>query len=353
MLQVDTLCHRGAALLSKCRPGRVQHRVHRCWRTSTSQSLMGCAKKRQNKDLGISRDAAGVEARPRHYLGGLHPRLPDGHALRSRSPAISKSSSGNCPVDILEFFFPTPLPEAGRTIRFCRCAASRWIRISTNTSLESTLHHVGSCQDGAGKAEWEDLPRLLADLLHGRPYRNQSWYRRSRRKHGLHQPAGRSAMRWSPSPGRCRSKASIRCNSVSSGARSGTQRRSELPLWSTTVLSAHVVPEWFSGGSDGPRCSCATGASWRARGQGVRCPTIYRSGIAADRRGRGRSRGRSFCRHHPPHTPMARRRWKSKSLTALGEAYARREPPSPRAGKAKLHNGATGMIPDILNRDDC
>ena len=208
ILQVDTLCHRTPRFIEKCAQAGCST-VFIGLENINPQSLMG-AKKRQNK-IWEYREMLQAWKRVRvitwaGYILGFPTDTP---ASITRDIEIIKRE---LPVDILEFFFLTPLPGSEdhkilHDVRRRDGPGSQQVR-------SGALHHR-SCQDDQSGVEG-DLPRLLADLLHGRPCRNHP---APRGRHGL-KPAEGPLMRWSASPGRCGSKASIRCNSVSSAAES-------------------------------------------------------------------------------------------------------------------------------------
>ena len=73
--------------------GRMQQRLHRAGEHQSRGADRG--EEAAEPHLGISRDAAGVEARAGDDLCGLHHRLPERHA-RIRSSETSRRSSASC-----------------------------------------------------------------------------------------------------------------------------------------------------------------------------------------------------------------------------------------------------------------
>ncbi len=105
------------------------------------------------QDLGISRDAAGLEAGQGADLCGLYPGLPDRHpGIRSR--ATSRSSSTSC-RSTCSSSFASRRCRAPRTTRSCICAGCRWTPIWNNYDLEHACtgqlsDHVRARRPGSG-----------------------------------------------------------------------------------------------------------------------------------------------------------------------------------------------------------
>ena len=106
LLQVDTLCHRIPNFIEKAARAGC-NAVFIGLENINPESLMG-AKKRQNKIWEYRDMLQALAPRQGHDLGGLHPGFSHGHPGDDRRDI--ETIKRELPIDILEFFFLTPLP---------------------------------------------------------------------------------------------------------------------------------------------------------------------------------------------------------------------------------------------------
>ncbi len=197
-----------ARLHREMRKSRLLYRVHR---TREHQSaIVDGDQEASEQDLGISRDATGVEARQCHDLGRLYPRIPKRHT------GFDRARYRDHPAGIADRHPRILLPDATAGVGGSQDAVNAWRRDGCRSQQirPRTLHH-GSRQDeprGVGG----DLSRLLEPLLHRRACRNDP------------APCRRDRAEGAPGRGRVdrffRSAAdrgrAPRCNSACPGARS-------------------------------------------------------------------------------------------------------------------------------------
>ena len=106
LLQVDTLCHRIPSFIEKA--ARAGCTAVFIGLENINPEIADGDQEASEQDLGIPRDASGLEKGQGYDLCGLHPWLSDRHARSiARDIEIIKEE---LPIDILEFFFLTPLP---------------------------------------------------------------------------------------------------------------------------------------------------------------------------------------------------------------------------------------------------
>ena len=145
MIQVDTLCHKIPNFIEKATRAGVTPRVHRAGEHQSGQSRSR-AKKRQNKITEYREMLLAWKAHGVHHLCRLYPRLPGRHA-GDRSVRDIEIIKRELPLDMLEFFFLTPLPGSEDHKRAAGARASGWTRTSTNTTSN---HRVTAPSEDVG-----------------------------------------------------------------------------------------------------------------------------------------------------------------------------------------------------------
>ena len=165
LIQVDTLCHRIPNFIEKCKRAGVT-RVFIGLENINPDNLMA-AKKRQNKITEYRQDAARLEGAGHHHLCRLHPRLPRRHA-ESIDPRDIKIIQRELPLDILEFFFLTPLP--GSEDHQGAVAEGRRDGPRPQQIRSRARRHRPSAHEPGGVGE--DLHGRLVALLHARAHRD-------------------------------------------------------------------------------------------------------------------------------------------------------------------------------------
>ena len=162
-IQVDTLCHKIPNFIEKATAAGVR-RVFIGLENINPDNLIA-AKKRQNKIteyremLQKWRDHGAIT-----YAGYILGFPADTKESILRDIEIIKRE---LPLDILEFFFLTPLPGSEDHKTLLAARASGWTPTSTNTTSTTASRIIRQMSDaGVGGG----LSRGLAQLLHARPY---------------------------------------------------------------------------------------------------------------------------------------------------------------------------------------
>ena len=108
IIQVDTLCHKHPEFHREMRSAPASSGCSSGSRTSIP-TTWPAAKKRQNKITEYRKMLLAWKNGRRADLCGLHSRASP-TTRRNRSCTTSRSSSSELPIDLLEFFYLTPLP---------------------------------------------------------------------------------------------------------------------------------------------------------------------------------------------------------------------------------------------------
>ncbi|HEX8173083.1 MAG TPA: radical SAM protein [Thermoanaerobaculia bacterium] len=157
IIQVDTLCHKIPNFIEKCRRAGVR-RVFIGLENINPDSLVG-AKKRQNKITEYRRMLlAWKEARILTYAGYILGFPNDTPESIRRDIEIIKRE---LPVDVLEFFFLTPLPgsEDHQTL------VKNGVAVDPDLN-KYDLNHVCTAHPKMSKAEWEAAYRMAWDTYY-------------------------------------------------------------------------------------------------------------------------------------------------------------------------------------------
>ena len=151
IIQVDTLCHKIPRFIEKCARAGVR-RVFIGLENINPDSLVG-AKKRQNKISEYRRMLlAWKEARVLTYAGyilGFPNDTPE--SIRHDIEIIKKE----LPVDVLEFFFLTPLPGSEDHQTLVR----KGVEVDPDLN-KYDLNHVCTAHPRMSKSEWEAAYRM-------------------------------------------------------------------------------------------------------------------------------------------------------------------------------------------------
>jgi hypothetical protein len=151
ILQVDTLCHRIPNFIEKCRRAGVR-RVFIGLENINPESLVG-AKKRQNKITEYRKMLlAWKAARVITYAGYILGFPNDTPASIVRDIEIIKKE---LPVDLLEFFFLTPLPGSEDHQKLVRAG----VELDPDMNRYD-LNHVTAPHPNMSRVEWERVYRL-------------------------------------------------------------------------------------------------------------------------------------------------------------------------------------------------
>ena len=210
LIQVDTLCHKIPNFVAKAKRAGVT-RIFIGLENINPDNLLA-AKKRQNKiteyrNMLLAWKAVGIWTYAGYILGFPN----DTPELARRDIEIIKKEM---PLDVLEFFFLTPLPgsEDHKVLR------SKGVPLDPDLNKYDLEHaltpHAAYEQGGVGKA----LPRRLGDLLHAGAYRDDFAPRPGLRHQyfaaGANHPLVR---RFAVASRKC-----IRCRAASSGSKTAT-----------------------------------------------------------------------------------------------------------------------------------
>jgi radical SAM superfamily enzyme YgiQ (UPF0313 family) len=157
IIQVDTLCHRIPNFIEKCARAGVR-RVFIGLENINPDSLIG-AKKRQNKiteyrKMLLAWKAARVITYAGYILGFPNDDL---QSIRHDIEIIKKE----LPVDLLEFFFLTPLPGSEDHQKLVRAG------VPVDPDLNKyDLNHVTTAHPKMSAAEWEQAYRMAWDTYY-------------------------------------------------------------------------------------------------------------------------------------------------------------------------------------------
>jgi radical SAM superfamily enzyme YgiQ (UPF0313 family) len=160
-IQVDTLCHKLPNFIEKC----AKAGVRRCFiglENINPDSLLG-AKKRQNKITDYREMMLAWKQAKVMTIGGYILGFPND------TPASIvhdiKIIQDELPIDMLEFFFLTPLPGSGTTRR-CIRKASRWIRTLINTIWTTSRWRTRTClrRNGNVLIDWPGTPTTAGSI---------------------------------------------------------------------------------------------------------------------------------------------------------------------------------------------
>lgn len=150
IIQVDTLCHKIPRFIEKCKRAGVR-RVFIGLENINPDSLVG-AKKRQNKITEYRKMLlAWKEARVITYAGYILGFPNDTPESIKRDIEIIKRE---LPIDVLEFFFLTPLPGSEDHQKLVN--AGVWVDPDLN---KYDLNHVCTGHPRMSKEEWEGIYR--------------------------------------------------------------------------------------------------------------------------------------------------------------------------------------------------
>lgn len=157
IIQVDTLCHKLPGFIEKCRRAGVK-RAFIGLENINPDSLLG-AKKRQNKITGyremlLAWKHAGIVT----YCGYILGFPGDTPASIIRDIEIIKRE---LPIDLLEFFFLTPLPGSEDHKRLHEAG------VPMDSDLNKyDLNHAVTAHDSMTKAEWESIYRKAWEMYY-------------------------------------------------------------------------------------------------------------------------------------------------------------------------------------------
>jgi hypothetical protein len=157
IIQVDTLCHRIPKFIEKCARAGVR-RVFIGLENINPDSLVG-AKKRQNKiteyrKMLLAWKAARVITYAGYILGFPNDTI---ESIRRDIEIIKKE----LPVDLLEFFFLTPLPGSEDHQKLVRAG------VDVDPDLNKyDLNHVTTAHPRMSAAEWEQAYRMAWDTYY-------------------------------------------------------------------------------------------------------------------------------------------------------------------------------------------
>jgi radical SAM superfamily enzyme YgiQ (UPF0313 family) len=157
IIQVDTLCHRIPNFIEKCRRAGVK-RVFIGLENINPDSLVG-AKKRQNKiteyrKMLLAWKAARVITYAGYILGFPN---DDEESIRRDIEIIKKE----LPVDLLEFFFLTPLPGSEDHQKLVRAG------VAVDPDLNKyDLNHVTTAHAKMSPEQWERAYRMAWDTYY-------------------------------------------------------------------------------------------------------------------------------------------------------------------------------------------
>jgi radical SAM superfamily enzyme YgiQ (UPF0313 family) len=157
IIQVDTLCHKIPRFIEKCARAGVR-RVFIGLENINPDSLVG-AKKRQNKITEYRKMLlAWKQARVITYAGYILGFPNDTYESVKHDLEIIKRE---LPVDVLEFFFLTPLPgsEDHQTL------VKKGIEVDPDLN-KYDLNHVTTAHPRMSKAEWERTYRMAWDTYY-------------------------------------------------------------------------------------------------------------------------------------------------------------------------------------------
>lgn len=151
IIQVDTLCHRIPRFIEKCARAGVR-RVFIGLENINPESLVG-AKKRQNKITEYRRmllawKEAGVLTYAGYILGFPNDTI---ESIRRDLEIIKRE----LPVDVLEFFFLTPLPGSEDHQKLVNAG------VAVDPDLNKyDLNHIATAHPKMSQAEWEEAYRM-------------------------------------------------------------------------------------------------------------------------------------------------------------------------------------------------
>ena len=166
-IQVDTLCHKIPNFIEKATRAGARPRVHRAGEHQSRQSDRGQEAPEQDHRIPRRCCRNGATTAPITCAGYILGFPADTKESILRDIEIIKRE---LPLDILEFFFLTPLPGSEDHQR-SPPRASGWTRTSTNTTSTIASSHHPKMSD----AEWEDAYRAAwAAYYTDRPYEDDS-----------------------------------------------------------------------------------------------------------------------------------------------------------------------------------
>jgi pyruvate-formate lyase-activating enzyme len=157
IIQVDTLCHKIPRFIEKCKRAGVR-RVFIGLENINPESLVG-AKKRQNKITEYRKMLlAWKEARVITYAGYILGFPGDTPESIKRDIEIIKKE---LPIDVLEFFFLTPLPGSEDH----QVLVNKGVPVDPDMN-KYDLNHVCTAHPRMSKQEWEDIYRTAWDTYY-------------------------------------------------------------------------------------------------------------------------------------------------------------------------------------------
>jgi radical SAM superfamily enzyme YgiQ (UPF0313 family) len=161
IIQVDTLCHRIPNFIEKCARAGVR-RVFIGLENINPDSLVG-AKKRQNKITEYRKMLlAWKAARVITYAGYILGFPNDTIDSIQRDIEIIKKE---LPVDLLEFFYLTPLPGSEDHQKLVRAG------VAVDPDLNKyDLNHVATAHPRMSKEEWQQAYRMAWDTYYTRDH---------------------------------------------------------------------------------------------------------------------------------------------------------------------------------------
>jgi len=157
IIQVDTLCHKIPRFVEKCKRAGVR-RVFIGLENINPESLVG-AKKRQNKISEYRKMLlAWKEARVITYAGYILGFPGDTPESIKRDIEIIKKE---LPIDVLEFFFLTPLPGSEDH----QVLVNKGVAVDPDMN-KYDLNHVCTAHPRMSKQEWEEIYRTAWDVYY-------------------------------------------------------------------------------------------------------------------------------------------------------------------------------------------
>ncbi len=139
IIQVDTLCHRLPNFIEKARARRRAARLHRAGEHQPRQSRRPPRSGRTRSPSTARCCSPGSSGDVITYCGYILGFPNDTPERIVRDIEVVKRE---LPIDLLEFFFLTPLPGSEDHQKLHRAGRRRWIRTSTNTTSTTPRRRI-------------------------------------------------------------------------------------------------------------------------------------------------------------------------------------------------------------------